>query len=85
MIICIVMIRNRWRQVVRTGSFGRSRTLLSSAISCQQLLFQQPTLNGSVFFRRKDTLRLRFTQLSEEITQLTGRTLIFQKQRTNFE
>jgi len=68
-----------------TGSFGRSGTWLRRAISRPHLLFQQPTLNGSEFFRRKVTLRLRITQVSEEFTHITGRTLIFQKQRTNFE
>ena len=82
MVICIILIRNKWCGCWGIGRFGRSGSRLSRALSRPHRLFHQPSLNGSEFLRRHVTLRLRFTQVSEEFVDAPSRTLIFTKQRT---
>ena len=82
MVICIILIRNKWCGRWGIGRFGRSGSHWMRAISRPHRLFHQPTLNGSEFLRRHVTLGLRFTQLSEEFVNTPSRTLIFTKQGT---
>ncbi len=82
MVICIILIRNKWCACWWSGRFGRSGPRWMRAISRPHRPFHQPSLNGSEFLRRHVTLGLRFTQLSEEFVNTPSRTLIFTKQGT---